>query len=410
MVRSAHYTALFVEHGHWNEDEGIPTAPIPLHERTWRHPSEIGRAEWVASEPALVVGRGLTVASGVIGITLALGILWLMIPQPASPGITAASSEQATQPRQRSAVVTSAAIALSEPTTTLFFARSVTSTSPSFVTTVSTPQEATIADSIETIPANPTQPTEAATPEVQSTEIPAFAVQIGGHFVVTTAEAVHGRSTRLVQLPSGQTASGSVVDIDVASHTAVLAVDIDSDSDIAEPISLSNDPVNQLTIQGRERMLASLDPDLAGTLVVPGGVEPDEASFVYSSDGSFVGLCTMLDHLPQLVPAAVIQQAMEMAMLNQTINRLGLTLARSDPRQLVVSEVVPNGPAALAGVLPGDLIVGIAGEPITSHDYFDHLLAIGQTGGGFYIDVARANMPGVEVKLNIVLGPPATEP
>src|SRR5215216_79232 len=58
----------------------LGTAPLPPHERTWRHPSELGAAQWIATEPPIVIGRGLTAVTGAIGLILATGLLWAMLP------------------------------------------------------------------------------------------------------------------------------------------------------------------------------------------------------------------------------------------------------------------------------------------------------------------------------------------
>jgi hypothetical protein len=57
-----------------------PPAPLPAHERAWRHPSELGQAQWAMSEPPLVVGRGLLAATGAIGTVLGLAVLWMLVP------------------------------------------------------------------------------------------------------------------------------------------------------------------------------------------------------------------------------------------------------------------------------------------------------------------------------------------
>ena len=69
-----------MERGEWDEEPEYPRAPLPAHERQWRHPSEQGATEWNRSEPPLVVGRGLSVATGTVGAVLAIGLLWLMVP------------------------------------------------------------------------------------------------------------------------------------------------------------------------------------------------------------------------------------------------------------------------------------------------------------------------------------------
>ena len=78
----------------WDDDAPIyPAAPIPAHERTWRHPSEIGQTAWTATEPPVTIGRGLLVTSGAIGSALGVAVLYLLLPAgapspSASPTVT----------------------------------------------------------------------------------------------------------------------------------------------------------------------------------------------------------------------------------------------------------------------------------------------------------------------------------
>ena len=73
----------------WNDDEQDNPAPLPAHERAWRHPSEIGERAWVYSEPPLTIGRGLTAATGAIGGLLAMAVLWAMVPTQAGRTVVA---------------------------------------------------------------------------------------------------------------------------------------------------------------------------------------------------------------------------------------------------------------------------------------------------------------------------------
>jgi PDZ domain len=82
----------------WDDDApddspAYPAAPVPAHERTWRHPSEIGQADWVTTEPPVTIGRGLLVTSGAIGSALGVAVLYLLLPAgapspSASPTVT----------------------------------------------------------------------------------------------------------------------------------------------------------------------------------------------------------------------------------------------------------------------------------------------------------------------------------
>ena len=76
----------------WNDDEQNDPAPLPAHERAWRHPSEVGERAWVYSEPPLTIGRGLTAATGAIGGLLAMAVLWTMLPTQAGRNVVAIAS------------------------------------------------------------------------------------------------------------------------------------------------------------------------------------------------------------------------------------------------------------------------------------------------------------------------------
>ncbi|MEZ5251091.1 MAG: hypothetical protein R2713_18285 [Ilumatobacteraceae bacterium] len=90
------------------DDESYPPAPLPPHERAWRHPSELAHSEWVRSEPPVAVGRGLLVTTGAIGSALGVAVLYLMLPTgaggpTASPTVT--SSIAALRPPASTAMV-----------------------------------------------------------------------------------------------------------------------------------------------------------------------------------------------------------------------------------------------------------------------------------------------------------------
>lgn len=63
-----------------NDASSYPAAPVPAHERQWRHPSEVGQQVWQLTEPSVVLGRGLLVTTGTIGCALGLAILWMLLP------------------------------------------------------------------------------------------------------------------------------------------------------------------------------------------------------------------------------------------------------------------------------------------------------------------------------------------
>lgn len=62
------------------DEPGYPLAPLPVHERAWRHPSEMGRESWEATEPPVAIGRGLFLATTAIGFVLGMAVLVLLMP------------------------------------------------------------------------------------------------------------------------------------------------------------------------------------------------------------------------------------------------------------------------------------------------------------------------------------------
>lgn len=106
----------------WDDDAPIyPAAPVPTHERAWRHPSEIGQAAWVTSEPPVTIGRGLLVTSGAIGSALGVAVLYLLLPAGA-PSPSASPTVTSSVASLRPSIVTLAdepavtSMLLSEPT------------------------------------------------------------------------------------------------------------------------------------------------------------------------------------------------------------------------------------------------------------------------------------------------------
>jgi Do/DeqQ family serine protease len=75
---------------------------------------------------------------------------------------------------------------------------------------------------------------------------------------------------------------------------------------------------------------------------------------------------------------------------------LGLRL----PTGALVASVVPNGPAARAGLKSSDLIVGIDGQTVDDPNAFDYRFATRPLGGSSQIDVQRAGRP---MKLTVPL-------
>lgn len=80
---------------------------------------------------------------------------------------------------------------------------------------------------------------------------------------------------------------------------------------------------------------------------------------------------------------------------------IGVMLGESDADGVLISETVADGPADKAGVLPGDLIVTFAGEPVTDFGDLRRLIRASKPGDEVAVTLVRE---GEEVELTIELG------
>lgn len=74
-----------------------PAAPIPLHERTWRHPSELGATSNFVPPPAAELHRGVLIAASVVGLMCVIGLALVLLPNdpPVDPAVSAGVSTAA---------------------------------------------------------------------------------------------------------------------------------------------------------------------------------------------------------------------------------------------------------------------------------------------------------------------------
>ena len=384
-----------MERGEWESDPDYPRAPLPAHERTWRHPSEIGRETWVQTEPPLIVGRGLSVATGTIGAILAVGLLWLMIPRHDEGGV--AVEESTTSARTQSPPPLSRDTS-SEPQSLQGTATSAAPGSPTAATTNSLRAVSTTSVAASLLPSTTTTLVSRPAPTLVidrggvEEAVPAIAVSLRtGHYIVTTAAAVDGRSDLAVQLPSGETATGTVVSVDTASGVAVLAVDMEIENSSFEPSAqiVSAEGTIVATPDGAAMRLWA---DGNGTQIsYQSGTTPGEGVPVLDGEGRLMGLCTQNEAGVRLVGVDALMAALdgvEAAERLATTTSTGTsgsstttTLVASSPPvpmaawlgvrvqvletgAIVVAEVNVGGPAALAGIQVGDVVSAVDGKPV----------------------------------------------
>jgi S1-C subfamily serine protease len=391
-----------VSRSEWNDDEQDEPAPLPAHERAWRHPSEIGEHAWMHSEPPLTIGRGLTAATGAIGGLLALAVLWTMLPTQAGRGAGAAAQSTI-------AKLTETGLA-AERTTVAVTATSAPTTEPGPSATPTTRPVAVNHEPTESsigVVAQRPLPTYQLT-EGSTVTLGAVAVAVnGGSLVITTSRAVTADLTVELLLPDGRTETARVLFVDDRSGLAVLAPET---AHVVEAFTVATAvvPGDQLTFFGDVQLTITVGDDnsIDGSWADDSSIR--EGTPVVNQRGELVALCSHADGVARLVQLANLddlQQAIA-AYTGTAKVWLGIALNDAPSGELSISAVEPAGPAASAGVTSGDVIVTIDGAAIANRQALTTALAIHVPGDVVQLGILRSD--GTSLTLAITLADPKT--
>jgi S1-C subfamily serine protease len=374
------------------DDEQYPPAPVPPHERHWRHPSELGQTAWLHSEPPIAIGRVLLTTTGVIGCLLGVAVLWAMLPDRSGSGVTALSTVVS-----RVVDSSSAAGVLTRDTV----APSATSAAP---TTVVPPTATTTTAPTDPASSSPdTVPGVRIDPQVVTSR-PAVAVAIGDQaLLITTAAAVSGRTTVTLRFsPNGQV-DARVVAVDDVRGLAVLSP--------VRPATLHGMQVAEALHDG-DHVTVLGDEQSSGAVAVVDGVasiaawasrDLPEGTPVVDDLGRLVGLCSgTADGARLVVPGAPGAIAAWVEQVMGGVAWLGLHVSADATDGVVVEAVLPGGPAQAAGVEDGDAIEAIDDGSVTTLDDLVAALAHHFPGDRVVLAVRRAN--GDEARLELTVG------
>ena len=398
-----------MEGSEWDDDR-YPDAPLPRHERGWRHPSEIGADAWSHSEPPLVIGRGLGAATGVIGVMLALALVWSLLPS--HTGRTAVVSVRSTvSPDGGSATAStpeggSTAVRSSSTTTSA----APSSTRPSDGTATTT---APVKSPVSTYQLGLERPVATPTTAVGSTVVAtppsgAFAVAVDdGKLLLTTAQAVGNDDSVRVRDGGGGTREADVLVIDRRSGLAVLSGG-DTPVSGAFDVDVDVEPGDELTIYGDEAATFTVGEDGLESGEWQQRTDLYEGSPVLDGDGDLVALCTHTADGVELVPVVDIIDLHRALGQNVTPTVWMGVVVNDDPSgALTIGAIEPDGPAAMAGLGVGDTIVAIDGEPIGDIAQLAGALALHQPGDVVQLDLLSADGTALHVALELTSPPDA---
>lgn len=367
----------------WHDDEE-PLAPLPAHERPWRHPSEVGAHEWLVTEPPLVLGRGLVLTTSVVIGLLTFAVLWTTIPTRAGRGV--ASSD--------SSVVNLDASSVTDLVTTVA-AQSTVATAPS----------SSVAPSRNPLPTMAVRASFAAQP-TSARRVLALPVR-DGSLLVTTARAVAEGSEVEIELPDGTTIVASVLLVD-GLHGLALLAPVSSIPTESFAIAADVQPGDQLSVLGDPDMTVSFDGTDASSGELPEDADVPEGAPVLNQRGELVALCTHdADGTPRLLTLALLDTLDTMiGDGGQSPVWIGIVINDDPTAMLTVGAIDPEGPAAHAGLRTGDVVVAVDGVAITDCDALVAVLAAHQPGDVVVVTVRGTD--GTTRDLEVELAEPKT--
>jgi S1-C subfamily serine protease len=350
-------------------DGSYPPAPLPAHERAWRHPSELGKAVWVHTEPPLTIGRGLLLTTGAIGGLLSLAVLWAMLPSAGRGGQGGPMVLDSTAIELRGPVATVRADTLvatsldaRQPTTTL---RAGSTNAPQ----TAGGESPTTTTSEEPLPTEVTQTS-------QMVEAAPVAVGIGDSLIVTTARAVRGHSVITLHGADGQPHDATVLMVDSDLGLAFLSADAAATTK-SYVIGPAASPGDVVTVLGASPTSANVGVDADGHLTLEAwGESTPEGAPVVNADGLLVGICTHGSSGPELVSVANVAAMLPPTKPPQVAAWLGVKVKIDEQGSLVVYQVDPEGPAAAVGVLVGDVITAVDGVAVANRDELKAAIAV----------------------------------
>ncbi len=369
----------------------------------------MGAEAWVASEPPLAIGRGLSAATGAVGGILALAVLWTMLPTHAgrSAGVTVRSTVATILGATTSPASSFADSTTPDETTTTDPVTS--STEPD--SSVSTPTSVKPSIESTSMPGtNRPLPTYAV---AQSTtlDLGAVAVAVNGSLVITTADAVAADNTVELMLPDGSIERAHVLLVDQRSGLAVLAHDTASSVE-SFTVARSLDPGDILTFYGNDTVNAVVAAD--GSITTNwGSDEVREGTPVVNQRGELVALCSHDAAGAALVSLANLDELRRALSANGTSPVwLGVVVSNGPAGALSVTSLDPKGPAVAAGIADGDVIASIGGIAVHDSASLSAALALHVPGDSVVVVVQRAGAaatsPSTTISINVtvVLAPP----
>ena len=214
--------------------------------------------------------------------------------------------------------------------------------------------------------------------------------------ILTNAHVVEGASRVTVGLVDGRTMEGSVVGSDPVTDLAVVRVAASEplpvaplgDSDAVEvgdwaiavgnPFGLDNTvTLGIISSTNRNATKLGITDKRLDLIQTDAAINPGNSGGpLFNADGEVVGINALVRSGPGAglgfsIPINRAQSIADQLIRNGKASHALVGLALSaEPKGVRVNSVMPNGPAARAGVRPGDLVLKVGGEAVADPAQF----------------------------------------
>ena len=252
-------------------------------------------------------------------------------------------------------------------------------------------------------------------------------------YILTNNHVIAQADQIVVGLNDGRRALAKVIGTDPDSDLAVIKIDLNelpvlpfklSGNDVGDVVLAIGNPfgVGQTVTQG---IISATNRSDLGINTYEDFIQTDAAINPGNSGGALIDVAGKLIGVNTAIfsqsggslgigfaiPAKVCQQILNYILKDGRVVRgwLGISLMPIqqdnilEPKQagVVVADVLPNGPAASAGVKKGDKIIEVNGEAITSASHLINYVALQAPNSTIKIAVVRGEKP---LTLDVVVG------
>jgi serine protease Do len=274
-------------------------------------------------------------------------------------------------------------------------------------------------------------------PQVERSLGSGFVVDAAGH-ILTNAHVIDGATSVRVAFSDQTERDAEIIGVDAATDIAVIRVEPfdglaplplgDSDASrvgdwtiaVGNPFGLTSTVTagivsarsrRDVPLAGRIRYVdflqtdASINPGNSGGPLIDMSGHVIGINTAINREGQGIAFAIPINMvrevLPQLIEQGRVQRGWLGVFIEDVNAEIATRLALPSDEGALVTQTVPGGPAALAGLKPGDVITRFGDEPVSSPDDLKWIASAATVGSRVPVTLRRG---GAERVLDVVMG------